>query len=72
MEPYFSVQRGRRSPWKGHATKANVRNVIRVARRTDRDLRVFATGADAEGWVTYTEIPAERWDEVFAESEAKP
>jgi nucleoside-diphosphate-sugar epimerase len=70
MEPYFSKSTDRRVAWQGHETKANVRNVIRCARRAGRDLKVYASGADADGWATYTLIPAEQWDAYFAEDAA--
>ena len=72
-EPYFSRAWTRRRQWQGHNAKSNVRNVIAVAKRDGRtDLRIWATGRDAEGWLTYTEVPAAEWDEFFAEGEAKP
>jgi hypothetical protein len=63
-DQYISFQRGRRSEWKGHLAKSNVRNVIRCARREDTNLRVFAVG-EKDGWVTYTEIVPALWDSVF-------
>lgn len=66
-DQYISFQRGRRSEWKGHAAKSNVRNVIRCARRENTNLRVFAVSADAEGWAVYTEIAPQGWDTYFAE-----
>lgn len=66
MEPYFSRSPWRRVTWRGHDNKKNVRSAIRYAREYNQDLRIFAVGQQ-DGWVTYTEVPAEQWDAYFAE-----
>jgi len=67
MEPFFSVARRSRASWQGHKTKANVRNVIACARRDSREIRLFASQT-VLGLPAFLEVPAESWDEYFAES----
>ncbi|WP_223772960.1 hypothetical protein [Streptomyces sp. 135] len=66
METYLTFQPGRRGEWQGHEAKSNVRNVIRTARRSKRDLHIFVVGEE-DGWPAYTKIPAADWDTYFAE-----
>jgi hypothetical protein len=69
MEPYFSFAPHRRREWQGHETKANVRNVVRCARRDGRDLRVFAAVPVAP--LVFVEILPADWDTYFAEGEGE-
>lgn len=64
MDQFISHVPGRRGCWKGHATKKNVRNVIRANFGTD--LRIFERGDAGLPTLEYVEIPASEWDTYFA------
>ena len=71
MDEWISYSGWRRDPLKGHDTKRGVRAMLRYFReRPSRNLRIFARSVAEDGSLTYTEIPAELWDETFAEEAA--
>lgn len=64
MDEIISFSPDRREYWKALSPNG-VKQSIRYARRYNDALRLFRVGADAEGWVTYTEIPPAQWDDLF-------
>jgi hypothetical protein len=70
MDPWISFEYWRRDQLKGHDSKRGVRSAIKYARGHSRDLHIFVGSTNESGATTYTEIPAELWDETFSEEAA--
>jgi len=75
MEPYFTTllrDAGGQSYAGEHVSAERIRSIIEDAQRSGQVLRVYRSGRDAEGWVTYTEIPPALWDSITSDEVPTP